>query len=159
MDVTNEIAADISDRERRIYDRFRILYGARWRHRKDACGRYNCFGHLFASRRTSIRADSEVRKIRGDDLYRDLRQGEEPVPGDIVIYSDSADKMLIHGGLITDIEPLLDAQSRPIKAAAGIPLVLSKWDDKSGEDLHQIRDVPFDRAGFQLLYEIWTDRP
>lgn len=156
-DVKNDIAPDIDDRQRAIYSLVREKHGARWTHRKPACGTYNCFGHLFASRRTAIREDPEIEQILLEDGYRQLNSNENICPGDIVIYRDRTDRMIVHGGVIMRLDTLAPGKI-DLEQVATVPMVLSKWDDKSGEDLHQLMDIPFRGKGFDIYCEIWTDR-
>src|SRR6266540_6077546 len=74
--VLNDIPAPAGEAGRRKYDAFRSTHGKGWVSRKPATDGYNCFGHLFATRRTVIRDDAEVGKVLVDDGYRTLRDGE-----------------------------------------------------------------------------------
>ena len=120
--------------------------------RKPACGVYNCAGHVWASRRTTILEDFAWNMVLADDGYRQLDQGEPPAPGDLVIYRDREHGFL-HVGMIAELRQGITAESPPI------PWVLSKWDSTSGEVLHHFADVPFAKQGFALVIECWTDRP
>src|SRR4051812_48949784 len=82
-EIGNQIAPPPSARHISDYDRLR---DSSWRNRRPACGEYNCFGHVFAARRTSIYEDVEVTKILEDDGYRKLDPNESPKPEDIIIY-------------------------------------------------------------------------
>ena len=59
-----------------------------WIDRKPATGIYNCFGHVWACRRTAVydKFDEAVLQVRADDGYRlvDWNSGETPLLGDIV---------------------------------------------------------------------------
>uniref|UniRef100_A0A7V4G6E5 Uncharacterized protein n=1 Tax=Desulfobacca acetoxidans TaxID=60893 RepID=A0A7V4G6E5_9BACT len=122
-----------------------------WIHRKPACGVYNCFGLVWANRRTAIYDEQSISQILNDDGYRKLRIDEQPLPGDIVIYLRYCDQVrdTYHVGLIVYlIEQRIGGK---------VPWVLSKWDGVSGEDIHEIRDVPPSLRDCTI--EIWTDRP
>ncbi len=58
--IRNAIAPEPGEVGRRKYERIRDRYGTNWTRRKPACGRYNCFGMAFASRRTAIYDESAV---------------------------------------------------------------------------------------------------
>jgi len=147
--ITNVIEAEPGDRERRLYDARRKKYGERWSNRKPACGGYNCFGMVFASRRTAILgaedADAEIDDILGDDGYRPITEAEAGV-GDLVLYKDMSIGLL-HAARIThrgDLKALF---------------ALSKWDSTSGEDEHHIQHHCWTDAGFKVELRFWTDRP
>ena len=114
-------------------------------------GVYNCAGHVWASRRTAIYAESEWQKIYEQDGYRELRSDEDPQIGDLAIYlSETAG--FLHVGTIINLAPPIGQGGSPI------PEILSKWDDTSGEFLHFAPDVPFAISipDWQISY--WTDR-
>ena len=148
--VENSIALPPGDVELRKYERLRSRH-PQWRQRTPACGVYNCFGHLFASRRTAIRDDGEVEKVLRDDGHRKLAPSERVVAGDIVLYKNREDRRLLHGGQVSSIERLLGGGS-------GVIRVLSKWDDTCGEDEHAIDDVPYPTYGIDHVAERWTER-
>jgi hypothetical protein len=130
------------------YDRIREAHA--WVHRKPACGVYNCFGLVWANRRTAIYEEQGISQILDEDGYRKLRIDEQPLPGDIVIYLMFSDQIrnTYHAGVIMEL----------VKQRIGgnVPWVLSKWDGVCGEDMHEIRDVPPSLSGCAI--EIWTDR-
>lgn len=140
--------------DRVTVDRYHLLRSKHpgWQNRKPACGVYNCFGHLFASRRTSIREDVDVEAALVDDGYRRLLDSERARPGDIVLYRDLGDGRLLHGGQVIGMATLAEG-SRPL------PRILSKWNDSCGEDEHMIADVPYPDQGIRYTEEFWTDRP
>jgi hypothetical protein len=76
-----------------------------WEVRKGPTGIYNCVGHVWASRRTSVFTDLEqwVLTIREDDGYRivDLRR-ERPASGDVIAYWESVQpyKTFLHLGIV-----------------------------------------------------------
>lgn len=118
-----------------------------WQNRRDACGVYNCFGLVWASRRTSIYESAEVEKILRDDSYRRLSDASEAGVGDVVIYRHQTSGPL-HAGIIFEVR---------VFGSERIPYVLSKWSDAFGEDLHNVNDVPQQYDGCAV--EFWTDRP
>lgn len=127
------------------YERLREAHGRQWHRRKAPCGFYNCFGMVFASRRTAIYDETEIQRILREDGYREV-SGLEAVPGDVVFYRASWG--LLHAGLVLEVS-----------VPAGLPAVrvLSKWDDASGEDYHGHIDHPYGETLDRI--EFWTDRP
>lgn len=123
----------------------------RWARRTTAQGIYNCAGHVWASRRTAIYADSEWLKIYEQDGYRELQNNESPQVGDLVVYR-SQEVGFLHVGTIIDITSPIGEGGSPI------PKVLSKWDDMSGEFLHFVSDVPFAISIPDWRISYWTDR-
>jgi len=147
--VENDIALAVDDRGRRLYEAVRQKHPG-WKNRRKAAGVYNCFGLAFASRRTSIREDVEVEKIRTDDGYRKLKMHERPAPGDLVVYKTPTGA-LIHVALVTRLERLIPG------AEPTATMALSKWNDHFGEDEHEVHDHPFGEQ--EPTFEFWTDRP
>ncbi len=119
---------------------------ASWRNRKQPCGFYNCFGLVWASRRTSIYEESEISKILIDDGYRQITEVEMQ-PGDIVLYRFQGNTL--HAAMFIEFREIQLGKSP-------VPWVLSKWGDVFGEDFHPINDVPGHFEGCHI--EIWTDR-
>jgi hypothetical protein len=150
-EVKNLIELEPGEREQRKYERLFKQYGRYWVRRKPASGVYNCAGHVWASRRTAIFEESAWEMILQDDAYRKLPSGEQPMPGDLVIYRDS-NVGFLHVGMI------LELRSGITQESSRIPWVLSKWDSTSGEVLHHVQDVPFNQQHFTFLWEYWSDR-
>ena len=125
---------------------------ANWIVRKLPCGIYNCAGHVWASRRTSV-YDSETKydDILHDDGYRKLLLGAPVRLGDVAVYRliDSADR-IIHVGVVAELRTVGSVQ---------VPWLLSKWSDMSGEWLHHFEDVSFDHQFSRDTYDIefWSD--
>ena len=146
--IENIIEAEPGEREKRMYAdfrrRFEKRFGPNWTNRKPACGGYNCFGMLFASRRTSIFEDSEVEKILEDDGYRPIQEAEATV-GDLALYRDQQSRGLLHVAEIVHQDEL-----------GGLHAV-SKWDSTKGEDRHHIHHHMFD-DNFDVALEFWTER-
>lgn len=124
-----------------------------WKLRKQACGIYNCFGHVWAARRTAIYDQPDVETILQDDGYRKLIRPETPMLGDVALYYDTRSRNLLHAGLVCELQSVLSLTQEKIGIPA--PWIQSKLNDVSGEVLHHYRDVHYE--DFQLEY--WTDRP
>lgn len=125
-------------------------FGTNWITRTNPRGVYNCAGLVWASRRTSIKKDSEWDKIYEHDKYRKLNN-EPPQLGDLAIYTD--DKVgYLHAGLVICLEPGLMSGSEPF------PKIISKWDSSTGEYIHYPQDVPFKDNFPDYDLEYWTDR-
>jgi hypothetical protein len=148
-DIPNDIAAESGPAQIAKYERLRRGHLA-WRPRKPACGGYNCFGLVFASRRTSIRDHATIVTILKDDGYR-LTAETDLRPGDIILYKDPTGGEFIHAGLVLSMRPIAGGGSTQFAH------ILSKWDDCCGEDEHSPRDYP--RSwGEDLILEYRTDR-
>jgi hypothetical protein len=128
--------------------------GAGWKERKPATGRYNCAGHVWASRRTSIFEVAEFNAIIDDDGYRRLGQNEPVLPGDIATYVDQDNRdEILHVGRVYFLAPGITSTSKPI------PWIISKWNSTSGESLHSAYDVPYRKDFPNLGIFFLTDRP
>jgi hypothetical protein len=103
---------------------------------------YNCFGLVFASRRTWIHEEA-LDLILRDDGYRRV---DVPWIGDVVIYRDNDDNVN-HVGIVVGLN---------VDSMGGQPeiLVLSKW-GADGEYLHRHDHVP---GLFGARVEYWTER-
>jgi hypothetical protein len=103
---------------------------------------YNCFGLVFASRRTWIHEEA-LDLILRDDGYRRV---DVPWIGDVVIYRDNDDNVN-HVGIVVGLN---------VDSMGGQPeiLVLSKW-GADGEYLHRHDHVP---ELFGARVEYWTER-
>lgn len=147
--IPNTVAiAEVPDYAARRYYIMREPFRLKWKQRKHPCGIYNCFGHVFAARRTSIYDDenSWIRLIQVEDGYRVIGPTDRAVIGDIAVYLNKPDQSFLHVGRIV----LADyTESLPLIK------VLSKWNDIAGEDIHILHDVPY---SFEYEVEIWTDR-
>jgi hypothetical protein len=147
--IENAQSAEPDNQQKLVFQAI-IEQHPQWKERKPPCGIYNCFGHVWASRRTSIYESEEIDKILNDDSIRSLHEQELPLPGDVVVYRDQTDAAKIfHVARIVEIK-----QIAGINGGVGIPWSLSKLNDSAGEVLHPIDDMhlpPF-------TTEIWTDR-
>ena len=118
-----------------------------WQVRRACCGIYNCFGHVWASRRTSIYESEEVWKILEDDQYRQIPPSDV-VQGDVALYLHEGTNDIWHAGIVTELRPIYNTPSK-------VPWVLSKWGDAMAEIFHPIEDVD---APFPYTVQTWTDR-
>jgi hypothetical protein len=139
--------------ERQKYQLLLKRYGGNWIERKPPTGAYNCAGHVWASRRTALLEEADWRTILEEDDYRRLGDAERPAPGDLVLYINTAAREILHVGMILELRPGIGPDSTKI------PWILSKWNSTSGEVLHWVSDVPYNRQGFPVRIEYWTDRP
>lgn len=127
--IENEIAPTPSDKN---IEKDRILYQKnilKWTRRIQSTGRYNCMGHVWASRRTSIYSESAGKLIVSDDGYTELLFTSVPFPDDLIVYEDKDSGCFIHIGRVMTVS------NSEIK-------ILSKWDDSSGEYIHNPEDAP-----------------
>lgn len=143
--IANMMELDPTEQALTTYSLIRKKYGLSWRHRKDACGVYNCYGMVFAARRTSIFEDDQIPHILNDDGYRQVNEPEVRA-GDIVFYRDAKTGTLFHVALIL---------GRLESAGLSVLWALSKWNSTSGEDEHNVMHHCFG-DGASLQY--WTDR-
>lgn len=90
---------------------------------------YNCFGMVFACRRTCIIDENEVLKILEDDGYIKVSSRSAVEIGDIIIYRQVPPGEIRHVGVITE--------RLPSAVAGGEPsfMVLSQW-GADGEWVH-----------------------
>lgn len=149
-DVANSQSCEPDDRTRNLYDRFRSPHFD-WKNRKPACGFYNCFGLVWASRRTSIYSENDLLKILADDGYHPLADENDLQPGDIVVYlrgTEHNSRDTLHIALVLYLDQV---------GSIPVPWLLSKWSDQYGEDIHKLRDVPMYYGNY--IIELWTDRP
>jgi hypothetical protein len=91
---------------------------------------YNCFGHVFAARRTHV-FQQDVELILREDGYRQVLE-EEAMVGDIVLYKSN--NTIEHVAEITEI--IVD----PLNATKRF-VVLSKWGG-DGEYRHDMMAAP-----------------
>jgi hypothetical protein len=124
-----------------------------WSFRRPACGRYNCWGLVFALRRTGIYEEDAIRKVLRDE-YRSVAAADynnDVMAGDVVLYALRPSRILAHAGLVVDVRH----GSSPVPQIR----VLSKWNRWSGEDIHDVADVCVMMGRDSYSWEIWTDRP
>ena len=88
------------------YQDFLKSYGQQWVPRKPVTGRYNCAGHVWASRRTTILEVAEYHKIIREDGYRRISQDEWVMPDDIAVYEDGDQPCeIMHVARVYKLEP------------------------------------------------------
>jgi hypothetical protein len=146
--IENEIAPEPTSQHLARYAALLKKHAIGWLPRKQACGGYNCFGHVWASRRTAIYEVSAVRRILADDGYR---RTQNPKIDDLALVVQSEE--IYHVGRVVELRSVSPG-------GMVVPWVISKWDDWGGEVLHNVRDLPYDKAqGFDVEVEYWTDRP
>src|SRR5262245_55764449 len=133
-DVENDQAAPPDERMVRIADALAAKHPF-WSRRRPHFGIYNCAGHVWANRRTSVREARWWNVILKDDGYRRIDE-REIMPGDAAIYTVPGGTFL-HVGLVMELRPFSGSTS-----GAVVPLILSKWNDSIGEFLHRPKDVP-----------------
>lgn len=153
--LENYVASEASVQCRKRFEVLCSTHGKNWERRKDACGRYNCAGMIWACRRTALPNPEEWKLILDEDDYRPLRENELCVIGDIVVYFDAGSSEILHIARICQLKQLHDANGN--KLGTPIPLALSKWDASSGECIHAIPDV-FLNGGEVFNVIIYTDR-
>jgi hypothetical protein len=148
--IRNVVAPEPGEQAHRRYAALRKKFGEHWNNRKGACGGYNCFGMVFATRRTAIYDDVEeqVPRILKDDGYRQIPE-DEVRPGDIVLYRERS-MGLLHAAVVL--------RCKKWEGSNHIPFVLSKWNDVSGEDEHNVRFHCW-TAESEVVMEFWTERP
>lgn len=106
---------------------------------------YNCFGMVFASRRTKVFPD-DIRMILTDDRYRQLRSVEQVIAGDLVLYTDNRGR---YSHVAVVISPRFGEGG-----VGNDPLVLSQW-GADGEYLHRSSRV---NPWLGNPTEFWTER-
>jgi hypothetical protein len=152
--IRNVVQPQPNEHDIRQYARFLTKYrGNSWEERKPITGIYNCAGHVWASRRTSILEPAEWEKILDEDGYRPLRRNEKPSPGDIAIYVRQDNSEIWHVARVYGSAPGITSESEPF------PRIISKWGPIAGEFLHLAHDVPFGAQGFPCDVRYHTDRP
>jgi hypothetical protein len=152
--IRNSVQPQPTERDIRLYQLFLKKYaGPSWVERRPITGIYNCAGHVWASRRTSILEPSEWEKILEEDGYRRLQENESPRTGDIAIYVLEDNNEIWHVARVYGLAPGITQQSNPL------PRIISKWGPIAGESLHLAHDVPFQSQGFPCTIRYYSDRP
>ncbi len=146
--IRNVVAPEPDERARRIDAAVRETFGQTWTNRKGPCGGYNCYGMVFATRRTAIYEDDQIPDILKDDGYRRIRENEVR-PGDIVLYRDGS-LGLLHAALVL--------RCQKWEGPTPIPFALSKWNDACGEDEHNVHHHIWRKAEYDVVLEFWTER-
>ena len=116
---------------------------------RDPIAGYNCFGLVFASRRTVL-LNPDITLILLEDGYRELQNDEEVQIGDIVVYSD--DRGPMHAAIVTRLEKTLYRAE-----SSGITVwVLSKFEDCTGEYEHTIDNVSWNQ--WSVTHKVYRPR-
>ena len=145
---------EIENEQCRMLSPFEENYGAQVLERKyggrpgfvfrsEPTGIYNCFGLVFASRRTCITRAAEVRKIIADDGYREVPR-EEVKPGDVILYYTEAGDDIDHSAIVI-VEPKRDNNF--------VPTVLSKI-GKWKEAIHPANAIQEYSLAYAKYYRI-----
>jgi hypothetical protein len=95
---------------------------------------YNCYGMVFASRRTCIVDGNEILNILSDDEYLKVTDRRRVNVGDVVIYRSAPAGEITHAGIVIEKRP---------RASAGADatfMILSQW-GASGEWIHHEETV------------------
>ena len=146
-DIANVIEPEPGERERRVYALIRAKHPD-WRQRKPACGVYNCFGMVFASRRTSILEPDQIIKILTDDGYGEIDKDHAGI-GDLALYWDRQRGECVHAAVIL---------RRKSIGTTPVLFALSKWNSACGEDVHRDNDHCYRNVG-DIVLRYFTDRP
>jgi len=109
-------------------------------------GRYNCFGLVFASRRTTL-SDEGAILARDDDGYHAVSDTHKLIPGDIAVYTSMITGKILHIGVVVAVTNLL---SSPWRESVKVQ---SKWGEH-GEYVHDVNDVP---SGCGTATEFWRE--
>jgi hypothetical protein len=124
--------------------------------RRGACGPYNCAGHVWASRRTSIYSSKDYELILAEDGYVKLPAGTLPMLGDLAVYWFRELQKIWHVGQVVKLQTL-EADFTLQRPRTLIPYVLSKFSDWGGEVIHQAERIP-PTSGCTSYTEYWSDR-
>ncbi|HWO19566.1 MAG TPA: hypothetical protein VNO30_12350 [Kofleriaceae bacterium] len=123
--------------ERRFQEMYTLL--------KAPIAGYNCFGHVLACRRTSIKKPN-LDLIFAEDGIAEIDPKHVAV-GDIVVYSDSEGPTHI-----ARVSRFIDDNG------IRLPVVISKFDDVSGEYEHRMSDVRWDQKPLEIDWRIYRER-
>lgn len=123
---------------------FREVYRGRYRIRERTSrgtDYYNCFGLVFASRRTRVGPD-DIWAILEDDHYSQVEE-INILPGDIALYVGDRNEV-IHAAVVIEV-PSKDGTTI-------VPIVFSKWGPWV-EVIHPAYECPYIREyGGRLMY-------
>ncbi len=122
-----------------------------WIERKKPCGVYNCFGLVFANRRTSIYETTFIDEILRQDRFKQIAPQEVEL-GDLVVYRD--ERFPVHAGRIVRAAPMY----KDVKDSPKNIRVLSKWGPNGGEATHPFDDIPGWMGIILSQTQFWTDR-
>lgn len=147
--IRNVVAPEPGEQARRKYAVIRKKFGQTWTNRTEPCGGYNCYGMVFATRRTAIYDDDQIPDILADDGYRQIHENEVR-PGDIVLYRERTHGLL-HAALVL--------RRQEWDGSTPVPFALSKWSAISGEDEHNVHHHIWQEPEYNVDLEFWTERP
>lgn len=150
--IKNAQAPAVPDYQSLQADDRRNRTNGNWVIRKGPTGIYNCYGHVFASRRTAIYEQSELERIFHEDDYRELGSQEAPRLGDLAVYYLAGATSISHVGFVAELKQLAVGIGFAVVEPA--VWILSKWNDSASEVLHHVNDAPW--PDFEVRY--WTDR-
>jgi hypothetical protein len=108
---------------------------------------YNCYGLVFANRRTWVH-EHDLELIFQDDGYRSLKNKYAAQVGDLVIYRETEKGPIVHAGVVARIDNRIETKGYSL-------FVLSQWGE-DGEYLHREDIVP---PLFGDSRQYWTHRP
>lgn len=96
--------------------------------------KYNCYGLVFATRRTHVLFEEDVAMILKDDQYRLVERRSDVQEGDVVLYRKGEGGPITHAGLVARID-------RDIAKGEVAIFVVSQF-GHDGEYLHREDRVP-----------------
>lgn len=156
--IENSQAPHPSEKNIKLFKKL-IEEHKKWICRKPPCGFYNCFGHVWANRRTAIYDQDQIELIINDDGYDRLKNISDLKVGDLVIYYNSDKTDIWHVGIVIELKTIQMNQGFSLVTSNenNIPWVLSKWNDSTGEVIHHFQDVPWSDGDYEITF--WTERP
>lgn len=106
---------------------------------------YNCYGLVFANRRTVIPFPEDVQLLLDDDGYQRITERSKVSVGDVIVYRSNPDTEIKHAGIIVEVNP------RPVGQRIEFDfMILSQW-GFDGEYFHRESQVP-ERYGKHTEY-------
>jgi hypothetical protein len=103
---------------------------------------YNCFGHVFASRRTAIYEEDgfDIETLLAEDGFGEVVREDDLRVGDVALFRD--DRGVTHAARVIRIEQgpvVLSGDSAACNTR--VPFLISKFDSVSGEYEHRLDDT------------------
>jgi len=131
-------------------------YRATWTSRRSPIAGYNCFGHVFACRRTALYGDADIEEVLCEDGFGEIHNEADWAPGDVVVYFDDDGPM--HAGELVRFDHVpIGLMDGPQEPQARVPIVLSKLDDVSGEYEHKLAEYT-GTHGESLTFKVYRAR-
>lgn len=127
--IENVQEKEVSSSYSRQWKKLEEKYKDKVDFRSSISGIYNCFGLVFASRRTNI--DKDIDEIIEDDDYREVGLSQVRA-GDIVLYRNPDSKSVEHAGIVVEVK----------RDKITIVNVVSKW-GPGREAVHPVRLCPY----------------